>query len=117
QLFGDTKHLAEPRPESLLEPRVPPFGTIFRAPQLRVEREGDVVDIVCGEAGVFEAVADRPLGKLMRVVEVRLLAVLDAVEPLFLDGRDKLAVDEQRSRRLVIDRIDSKNIHRPPQME
>jgi hypothetical protein len=46
----------------------------------------------------------------MRVVEVRFLAVLDAIEAFLLDGTDKLAVDEQRGRRLVIHAIDSKNV-------
>jgi hypothetical protein len=32
----------------------------------------------------------------MRVVEVRFLAVLDAIEPFLLDGGDESAVDEQR---------------------
>jgi hypothetical protein len=45
---------------------------------------------------VIETVTDRTLGELMRIVEVRLLAVLDAIESLFLDGGDKLAVEEQR---------------------
>jgi hypothetical protein len=46
----------------------------------------------------------------MRVVEVRFLAVLDAIEAFLLDGTDKLAVDEQRGRRLVIHAIDTKNV-------
>jgi hypothetical protein len=47
---------------------------------------------------VIQAEADRTLGELMRVVEVRCLAVLDATEPFFLDSGDELAVDQQRSR-------------------
>jgi hypothetical protein len=49
----------------------------------------------------------------MRVVEVCLLAVLDAVETLLLDGGDELAVDKQCCGRLVIHRVDSKDIHHP----
>src|SRR5207302_4654600 len=63
--------------------------------------------------GVIQAEADCTLGKLMRVVEVRFLAVLDAVEPFFLGSGDDLAVDEQGGGRLVIHRVDSKNVHRP----
>jgi hypothetical protein len=48
----------------------------------------------------------------MRVIDVRLLAMLDAVESFLLGGRDNLATDEQRSGGFVIDRIYSKNIHR-----
>jgi hypothetical protein len=61
-----------------------------------IERVGDVIDIVAGKARMFQAVADRALGELMRVVEIRFLAVLDAIEALFLDGGNELAVDEQR---------------------
>jgi hypothetical protein len=45
KLLGDAAHLTEPRLERLLEPRVPPFGVIFRPAQFWVERERDVVDI------------------------------------------------------------------------
>ena len=61
---------------------------------------------------MFQAPADRALGKLMRIVEMRFLGVLDAVEALLLDGGDQLAVDEQRRRRLMIHRVDSENVHR-----
>ena len=43
-----------------------------------------------------QAETDRTLGKLMRVVEIRRLAVFDAIEPFLLDGGDERAVDEQR---------------------
>lgn len=49
----------------------------------------------------------------MRVVDVGQLAVLDAIEALLLDGDHKLAVDQQRRGRIVIDRVDSKNVQRP----
>jgi hypothetical protein len=32
----------------------------------------------------------------MRVVDVRQLAVFDAIEPFLLDGDDEITVDEQR---------------------
>jgi hypothetical protein len=34
--------------------------------------------------------------ELMRVIELRLLTVLDAIEPLLLDSGDERAVDEER---------------------
>src|SRR5882762_3034814 len=96
KLVGDTGHLTEPQPESFLEPRIPPLGAIFLSTQLGVERECDVMDVFGGEPGVIQAVADRTLGKLMRIVEIRFLPVLDAIESFFLDSGDELPVDEQR---------------------
>jgi hypothetical protein len=72
-----------------------------------------VIDIAGGEPGMIQAVADRTLGELMRVVEVRFLPVFDAIEPFLLDRRDEFAVDEQGRGRLVIHRVDSKNVHQP----
>jgi hypothetical protein len=60
-----------------------------------VERVGDVIDIVGGEPGMIQTETDRALGQLMRVVDVRQLAVFDAIEAFFLDGRDQRAVDQQ----------------------
>ena len=57
-----------------------------------------MVDVTGGQTGVLQAVADRPFGELVRIVEGRFLAVLDAIEPLLLHGRDELAVDQQRGR-------------------
>ena len=54
-----------------------------------------MIDVARGEPGVVQAEADRTLGELMRVVDVRFLAVFDAIEPFFLDGRDEFTVDEQ----------------------
>ena len=38
-------------------------------------------------------------------------AVLDAIEALFLDGRDQPAVFDQRCRRVTVICIDSKDVH------
>ena len=72
-----------------------------------------MTDIASGEPGMVQAKTDRTFGELMRVVEFRLLAVLDAIEPFLLDGGDERAVDEQRGGQLVIHRVDSKDVHRP----
>ena len=56
-----------------------------------------MIDIAGVEAGMIEAVADRALGELVRVVDVGQLAVLDAIEPLLFHGDRKLAVDQQRA--------------------
>ena len=114
KLLGHALHLAEPQQEGLLPLRKPPFGIEPRAAQLRIEGVGDVIDVVGGEPGMFQAPADRALGKLMRIVEMRFLGVLDAVEALLLDGGDELAVDQQRRRGLMIHRVDSENVHRVP---
>ena len=114
KLLGDTAHLAEPQQEDLLKSRIrPPLGAKSRSAQLGIERVCHVIDIAGGEPGVIQAEADRTRGELMRVVDVRRLAMLDAIEPLFLDGGDKFAIDEQRGGRLVVHRVDSKNVHWP----
>src|SRR5580658_239847 len=83
----DAAHLTEPQQEDFLEPRIhPPLGAKSRSPQLRVERVGHVIDIAGGEPGMVQAETDRPLWQLMRVVDVRQLAIFDAIEPLLLDG-------------------------------
>src|ERR1700761_8768597 len=114
QLLGNALHLAEPQQESFLPLRKPPIGIEPRAAQLRIEGIGDVVDVTGGKAGMFQAPADRALGKLMRIVVMRFLGVLDAVEALLLDGCDQLAVDQERRRGLMVHRVDSKNVHRVP---
>src|SRR6202012_1599198 len=112
QLLGDARHLAEPQQESFLPLRKPPIGIEPLAAQLWIERVGDVVDIARRQPGMFQAPADGTLGKLMRIVEMRFLGVLDAVEAFLLDGTDELAVDEQRRRGLMIHRVDTENVHR-----
>ena len=103
KLLGDTAHLTEPQQEDFLEPRIhPPLGAKSRSAQLGVERVCHVIDIAGGEPGVIQAETDRTLGELMRVVDVRQLAMFDAIEPLLLDGDSEPAVDEQRGGRIVI---------------
>src|SRR5450631_3305356 len=92
----NTAHLTKPQPESFLKPRIPPLGAILGPAQLGVERICHVIDIAGGKPGMVQAETDRTLGKLMRVVEFRRLAVFDAIEPFLLDGGDERAVDEQR---------------------
>jgi hypothetical protein len=55
-----------------------------------------MTNIVTGESGVIQAKADRMFWELMRVIELSLFAVLDAIEPFLLDSGDERAVDEQR---------------------
>ncbi|OIQ65735.1 hypothetical protein GALL_527020 [mine drainage metagenome] len=95
-LLGNAAHLAKPQSESFLKPRIPPLGAILRPAQLGVERICHMIDIAGGKPGIIQARTDRLLGELMRVVEVRRLTVLDAIEPFLLDGGDERAVDKQR---------------------
>ena len=96
KLLGNAAHLAKPQPEGFLKPRIPPLGAILRPAQLGAERICHVIDVAGGQPGMVQAETDRTLGELMRVVEFRRLAVLDAIEPFLLDGGDQRAVDEQR---------------------
>ena len=112
--LGHTAHLAEPQEEDFLPSRIrPPLGAKLRSAQLGVERICHMVDIAATQPGIIQTETDRMLGKLVRVVDVRLLTVLDAVEPLLLGGGDERAVDDQRGGGLVIHRVDSENVHRP----
>src|ERR1700731_200688 len=91
-LLGDTTHLTEPQQEGLFQPRIrPPLGAKPRSAQFWVERVCHVIDIAGGEPGIIQAETDRTLGELMRVVDVRQLAVFDAIEPLLLDGDNEPA--------------------------
>jgi hypothetical protein len=54
------------------------------------------------------------LGKHVRIVGPGLLAVLDAIEPFLLAGRDDVAVDDQRGGGFVKDRIYAENIQAAP---
>ena len=58
-----------------------------------------MTDIARGQPGVLQAETDRTLRQLVRVVEFSGLGVLDAIEPLLLDGGDEHAIDEQRGGR------------------
>src|SRR6185437_14145951 len=97
--------------KGFLKPRIPPLGAVSLAAQLGIERVGDMVDVADGEPSVLQAETDRALRKLMRVIAVRFLAVLDAIEPLLLGSSHELAVDEQSSGRFMIHRVNSKDIH------
>src|SRR6185437_1583757 len=108
-------YLGEPQPEHFLRHRIgPPFRLEAFLAQRGVERVGDMIEIAGLEARMIEAVADRALRQLVRIVDIGQLAVLDAIEPLFLDGDHELAIDQQRSRGVVIDGVDSKDIQGPP---
>src|SRR5258708_35596728 len=97
KLLGDTAHLTEPQQEDLLKPRIhPPLGAKSPSAQLGVERVCHVIDIAGGEPGIIQAGTDRTLGELMRVVDVRSLAMFYASESLLLDGATELAVGEHR---------------------
>jgi hypothetical protein len=97
KLLGDIANLAEPQQEDILKPRVcPPLRAKSLAAQLRVERVGHMIDVAGREPGVIQAESDRALGELMRIVDVRQLAVFDASKPLLLDRDDELAVHKER---------------------
>src|SRR5690606_16558471 len=64
------------------------------------------------QPGGVEAPAHRELGQLPGREGDRALAVLAPAEPLLLRGSDDLAVDDEGSRRVVIDRIDAENSHK-----
>src|SRR4029453_3939040 len=81
--------------------------------QLGVERICHMVDIAATQPGIIQTETDRMLGKLVRVVDLRLLTVFDAVEPLLLAGDDEHAVDDQRGGGLVIHRVNAENVNRP----
>src|SRR5690242_9177021 len=98
EFLRNALHLSEPQQEDVLPVREPPVRTKSRSAQLRVERIGHMIDIAGRDAGLLQAKTYRALGKLMRIIVDRFLAVLDAIEPFLLDSGHKLAVDEQRSR-------------------
>src|SRR5262249_47210427 len=112
--LGPTAHLAEPQEEDFLPSRIrPPLGAKLHSAQLGVERICHMVDIAATQPGVIQTETDRMLGKLVRVIDVRLLTVLDAVEPLLLGGGDERAVDDQRGGGLGIHRVESVYDHLP----
>ncbi len=73
----------------------------------------DVIDIAGLQSGIIEREFDRALRKLVRIVDVGQLAVLDAIEALFLDRHHQFAIHEQRGRRIVVHGVNSKNVHSP----
>src|SRR5579863_4415426 len=113
KFFDRTLHLTEPQAEGFLDPRIPPFGAISLPAQLGIKRIGDMIDIAAGEAGVFQAKADRALGELVRVIPSGFLGMLDPIEALLLDGGDEPAIDEQRRGGLVKYTIDSEDVNHP----
>jgi hypothetical protein len=97
--LGHTAHLAEPQEEDFLPSRIrPPLGAKLHSAQLGVERICHMVDIAATQPCVIQTETDRMLGELVRVVYVRFLTVLDAVEPFLLGGGDERAVDDARRR-------------------
>src|SRR5262249_1475922 len=87
-------------------------GGIMFPPQPRVERIAHMVDVARPQPRMLQTEFDGTLGELVRVVDARLFAVLDAVEPFLLGGGDERAVDQHRRGGFVIDRVDSQNVHR-----
>jgi hypothetical protein len=94
KLLDGRLHLTKPQPERFLEPRIPPLLAVMRLTHLGTERIGHVIDISGGKSGMVQTITDRAFGQLMRVIEFGGLAVLDTIEPFFLDGRNELAIDQ-----------------------
>ncbi len=67
----------------------------------RIAPDGHVVELAGREPGVREAPPDGELGEAG--------AVLDAVEPLFLDRVHELAVDDERRRRVAVESVQSED--------
>lgn len=97
RLFDNIADLSEPHKENLLATLIsPPI-----CPKSRLAKSGrvGVADkIDCGrlDPGIVQAEANRVLGKHVRIVRPRLLAVLDAIEPFLLAGCDDVAINDQR---------------------
>jgi hypothetical protein len=96
---GGVANLAEAPKEFRLHLGVrPPVRLKFRAANLRIERVRHPVDCGSLKSRMIQTKAYRLLGKLVRVVDARLLGMLDSVEPLFLACRHDLSVDQQSGR-------------------
>ena len=89
----------------------PPVRVKFRAAKLRIERVRHPVDLGSPKSRMIQTKAYRLLGKLVRIVDLRFLGMLDAIEPLFLAGRHDLAVDNQCGRRFMKHSVDTENVH------
>jgi hypothetical protein len=85
-----------------------------RPRQARVEGVGDGIEVFWAQSGLVEAPAGGEVGQLPRRERHRPLAVLAAAEALLLGRRDDLAVDDQRRRRIVEDRVDTEDSHAVP---
>ena len=68
-----------------------------------IARNGDVIDVGESEAGFLEAVANGLHGKTG--------GVFYAIEALFFDGGDQLAVADDRGGSVAVVGIDSQNVH------
>ena len=69
-----------------------------------ISRDGDMIDVGESEACFLEAVANGLHGKTS--------GVFYAIETLFFDGGDELAVADNRSGSVAVVGIDSQNVHR-----
>jgi hypothetical protein len=81
------------------------------AAQSGVERVRHDVEVGRRETGRLEAPGRRQLGQFPRRERDRPLAVLAPAESFFLRRRDHMAVNDQRCRRIMEDRIDTQNTH------
>ena len=70
----------------------------------RITRDADVFDVFNGNAGSLQAVTDGLSGKAG--------AVLLAIEALLFNGGNKLAVSNQRRRRVTVKCVDAEDDHR-----
>jgi hypothetical protein len=95
-LVDSVSDVAEPSEELRLQLAVrPPLCAKLRAAKAGIERVGHPVDLGSVKSRMIQAKANRLFGKLVRIVDPRLLRMLDAVEPLFLAGRNDFAVNHQ----------------------
>ena len=70
----------------------------------RIARDAHVLNLFDVDARRAQTILNRPRGKAG--------AVLDAIEALFLDGRDQPTVFDQRRRRITVIGIDAEDVHR-----
>ena len=106
-----------PRPlqERLLVSRVrPPIGAKCRSTKFGRERVRDLVDVGRAKPRILQAEADCMLGKDMRIVGSRRLAVLDAIESLLLARRDDFAIDDHGGGRFVKYRVEFRELSNWP---
>ena len=89
----------DPAARSVLDRVREPFAEVG----LRVPGECEVVDVFGSKAGDFQAISDRAVGEAGVVLEPR--------EALLLDGRDELAVDDERGGRVAVISVDPQDVH------
>ena len=80
----------------------------------RVVAVGDCVEFGCGDPAPLETPGDRTFGQLPCRKRHAGLRVLAACKALLFGRRDDHAVDDQRGRRIVKDRIDTQYPHVRP---